>query len=156
MARRAKGEGTIYRLPNGSWRARIRHRGREYNVTARTKTAAAKKLDKLKAQLGLDTDPVTVAELVELWLESGHWADTTRASYTDRANRLILPIFGDHLITELTPRMIEAGYQRLAEHGFNDRSIKTAHETLATILNKALKLGMIHTTPQRRRRGRCR
>lgn len=150
MARRAKGEGTIYRLPNGSWRARIRYRGKEHTVTSRTKTGAAKKLATLKTKLGLDTDPITVTELVELWLESGNWSPATQEAYTRRTTNLITPIYGHYLITELTPKIIEAGYQQLAAKGSTTRTIKTAHDTLATLINKAIRLGMIHTSPMPR------
>ena len=69
MTRRAAGEGTVFKLPSGSWRAKITVDGKQYVKNAKTKSEAIKELDKLKSRAKkekiLVSEKVTVNEIFE-------------------------------------------------------------------------------------------
>ena len=118
--RRSKGEGTIYRRPDGTWVAQvdlgwIDGRRRRKTVYAQTERVVLAKRDELRAQLSrgvnLAAPPSTVAEWLTEWLSSVKSSDGTGPATLARYEQIIrvhlIPQLGGVKLTALTPRHVQ-------------------------------------------------
>jgi hypothetical protein len=132
MTRRANGEGSIYRRPDGKWCATYTigydangRRKRRY-LYARTKAGVLEKLDEVRsdARAGIAIEPsrVTVAEYVDGWIEN---------TASDR----------------LSPLHLQSWHAHLDREGVSAYRRHAAHVLLKTILKSAMKLGLIARNP---------
>lgn len=119
MSKRANGEGSIYRLPNGKWRVQvevpsipgqprrrlIRHRD--------TKMEAVAALQELR---GLSKEKLpenrTIEELIAAWMQdgrdAGNWSPSTVELRQHAARKHILPAFGQVVARSLTvPQVVD-------------------------------------------------
>lgn len=102
--KRANGDGTIYRLPNGKWKAVV-CLGRDpsgrlirRSKIAHSHAAARTKLDELRDEPTGDTRRLTVSQYLERWLEDTvkpNLASNTYASYRQQVDMHISPRIGN-------------------------------------------------------------
>jgi hypothetical protein len=114
MARRAKGEGAVYRLGDGRWEAKPRSGvGRRKSVYGRTRREVLGKLREvrltLKRGLPVSSRILTLAAFLERWLEvvRGRVRANTYESYELNARRASAEL-GEVPLQSLSPALIEA------------------------------------------------
>lgn len=103
MGRRAAGEGTVSRMPNGRWRARVVRHGRTAQVVRRTMTEAAAELPQLRRQVGVAVrvPGLTVGQWLASWVDQLDRAEATERIYRRVVDRLLLPHLGDVKLVDL-------------------------------------------------------
>ena len=151
--RRAFGEGTIYRRPDGRWSAQLRlHDGTRKTYYGRSQREVRDKLADAKAALaegvhvGGRSQPL--AKFLARWLESIQPSvrASTFVSYELNALRLTVHIGRVHL-AQLSPEHIQAAYGRLLASGLSARSVQQAHAVLHRALHNAVGWRLIIRNP---------
>lgn len=152
MARRGSGEGTVRQRSDGRWEARHRDVDRKRrSVFARTQHEALAKLRALHAarDAGVGGRDETLTRYVGRWLEQRdprepaagvrqlRW--TTWSGYESRMRRHVLPSLGATRLSRLTPDGIRQMLARLAGSGLSPTTVACTRDTLATILERAVK-----------------
>ena len=173
-SRRPKATGTIEQRGPGKWRFRVflgtdpttgNPRQRSKTAEARNLTEAQRKLrawqkeleEEAKAQPKASPE-ITVRVLLAEWLrhsESRGRAPRTLHDARRSAETVIYPEFGDLPITELTPRMLDEWYRKLAtgegrERKLKATSIRRHHAILSSSLSQAVRWGWIERNPAER------
>ena len=153
MARRGRGEGTVYRRADGRWEAafginglRQRYVGRSQREV-RVKLLAARRA--LEQGIVLSGSSQRVEEYLTRWLEdsvrpSVRW--TTHRAYSlcmRRLSRLI----GHLRFTTLTPQAVQAAYAALLQKGLSRRSVEQTHTVLHRALRQAVLWGLMLRNP---------
>jgi integrase len=160
MKRRANGEGSIYRRPDGKWCASYTvgyddngKRKRRY-LYGRTKADVLEKLDELRsdARAGLAVEPnsLTVSEYAEHWVEdvaSRRVRTTTLVNYKRLVKLHVTPHIGGIRLTRLSPLHLQSWHAKLERAGVSAYQRHAAHVLLKTVLTQALKLGLISRNP---------
>ena len=143
--RRGNGEGTIYQLPDGRWRAQATIAGKRTGVYGRTRREAQQKLRQLlgAAERGLlpPAEKLTLARHVERWLEDvvRHTRKPrTYRSYSDSARLYILPALGAAKLTQLQPNHVQQLYADLLDRGLSAKTVKIVHSALHCALDQAV------------------
>ena len=161
MSRRPNGQGTVFRLKNGKWRAEVTT-GRKpdghpvkKSRTARTKTEAFRLLDELKAQYATeDATEFPVDMTLQAWCE--HWLghgtaqsvlDDTRTNYRWLLEHYVFPEVGDIELKRLRPPALDQWQSSLGARGLAPGTIKAARGPLSAALNHAFRLGLIQSNP---------
>ncbi|MAO79727.1 site-specific integrase [uncultured Nocardioides sp.] len=147
------GEIEFTKLPNGSVRARTRFRDhdgqlRRIEASGDTRTKAEHRLkERLAARSGYSTGfgeltpDSSFGQLVDLWLEDldleGKLAESTRALYERNMRQLVMPVFENLLLREISVRKVDQFIKRLA----SAKSYSTAKQA-RTVLSLALGLAV--------------
>lgn len=156
--RRGHGEGTIYQLPDGRFRAAIdlgwsNGRRRRKYVTRRSRAEVVKALKELMvlAETGrVSTRRVpTVAQWMETYLSevaSAKVRPSTLHRNREEIEHHIVPLLGRHRLDKLTPAHLMAFYRdRLTVLSVG--SVRRLHANLRRALNVAVRWQLIHTNP---------
>ena len=169
--RRAVGEGSIRKRPDGRWEGRYvaghDERGKAIRKNVLGKTQAEVK-EKLKAALAeaqvidvAKADAYTVKSWVQTWYEvysRPHTRDSTRRFYEGYIDRII-PALGDIPLKKLTGRDIQKLYNDTKEHGrirkeqkdkdpgLSDTYVRGMHTMLHGCLQRAVKERLIPYNP---------
>lgn len=153
MAKRGNNEGTIYKLPSGSWRVQIYINGQRLGKTRKSKKEAQKwlrdtleKIDQGYTGHGANT-PFEV--FIDEWLSSKSSAikKTTWNLYECVIRNHIKPALGKFGLSDLSPQKIQSFYRSKEQSGVGDRTICVIHTILNSSLDKAVTFGAIHTNP---------
>ena len=159
---RGKGEGTIYKRPDGRWEARVvvgrtvsgnpKRRG----VYGKTRKEVAEKLNKLltdhhAGRLAQSASQATVQSHLELWLSLRTDLEAaTIAYYQHMIRAYINPGIGEIKLTTLTPLHLEHLMANLARKGLSVRTVEGAYKTLSTALAQAVRWELIPESPIRK------
>jgi integrase len=154
MARkkRASGEGTIRKRPNGLWEARLsisgQHRTKSFygktQADARRKREEARKA--LEAGHSLDSQRQTVGEYLEGWIEGplkGSVAPKTYADYAWICRKHLIPEIGCVRLSKLTAEDLDRLYARKTATGLSPRTVGYIHSTVRVALQRAVKKRLI-------------
>jgi len=119
--RRAKGEGTVYKRPDGTWVAQVDlgwvgGRRRRRTVYAKTERAVLAKRDEVRAQITKGVDltapPKTLTQWLTEWLTTVKSSDgtgpATIARYDQIARVHLIPQLGTVKLAALTPRHVQS------------------------------------------------
>lgn len=161
MARRGRGEGSIFKRSDGRWSAKLSigrdDRGRllQKTVYGRTRREAAEKLDKLKAELAsgalAGSSKQTVADWLDSWLTNSvepNCRESTRVDYEGVCrNHLKTDPVAKVRLSDLDADHVEKLLARLRGAGKSDRIIRKAYSVLRRSLNIALKRRLISQNP---------
>ena len=156
--RRAKGEGSIYQLPDGRWRGAVDlgwQGGRRVRkqITCKTKTEVGRELRRLLAaaeagQLNHERPPTVEAWMATYLREVA--ADRVRPStfhsYEQFARLYINPWLGRHRLDKLRPQHITAFYREMSKK-LAPSSVRRIHAVLRRALTVAVRWGVIHANP---------
>ena len=161
MSRRPNGEGTVFRLKNGRWRAEItvgrKPDGRlvKKSRTGRTKTEAFRLLEELKAQYATeDANEFPVDMTLQAWCE--HWLEhsatqsvipDTLTQYHWLLEHYVFPQIGHIELKRLRPPALDKWQSSLLARGFAPGTVKAARGPLSAALNQAFRLGLIQSNP---------
>ena len=153
MGKRSHGEGTVYQLENGNWRAQATIDGRRLSFTANTRKACREWLKGITGQveqgLTYDATRTTFGEYLEGWLNLKRSVVRihTIEQYQRTVNKYILPGLKNAKLNELTPGRIQGLYDQLQKQGVTPRVVQVVHAVIYGSLQQALKLGIIGRNP---------
>jgi integrase len=156
---RGKGEGTIYKRPDGRWEARVvvgrtpRGNPKRRSVYGKTRKEVADKLHDLRGdqragRLPENVSTLTVGEFLEVWLQ--HRSDvaiTTLATYRNMMNAYVIPALGERKLTGLTPLELEGFQTDLAARGLSARIVEYAHVLFKAALKQAVRWRLLPNNP---------
>lgn len=153
-------QGTIVERGPGRWLIRaFAGRGSDGKTRHINRTIRGNKRDAQRALAQLVSgvsdgqvvagQPMTLAQLVERWLEDIAPQRTPRTvhEYRRLARHDILPALGTKRLDKLTARDIDAFYRSLLERGLSPASVRRNHALLHASLGRAVKWGLIGTNP---------
>ncbi|MCL4561925.1 MAG: site-specific integrase [Chloroflexi bacterium] len=149
--KRSNGEGTIYRLKTGTWRAQVAVNGVRFGFTAKTQADCQIWLRNqlTKADQGLDfsRSQGMVADYLNSWIETASVAlrPNTVHEYKRLMNTLILPALGKIQLKDLHLDRIEHFYASLKEE--HPTTIRRVHAVLHRAFERAVKLGILFRNP---------
>lgn len=161
MSPRGKGEGSVYRRPDGYWAASVElpprdGKRRRKVVSSKSKATVLKKLADLKQQLqsrgDLHTDSITVEQWFNVWMTD--IAVKTRrpktvASYRSIVDGWIIPTIGkvrlDKITTATVRRVLQAMEQ--ATPPKSSTYMRNAHSIMSAALKDAEREGRIPRNP---------
>ena len=153
MARRGRGEGTVYRRADGRWEAALGVGGRRQRYVGpsqrdvRTRLVAARRAS--EQGIVVSGSSQRVDEYLRQWLEdsvrpSVRW--TTHRAYSLCMRRLS-PLVGHLRLTALTPQAVQAAYAALLHQGLSRRSVEQTHTVLHRALRQAVLWGLMLRNP---------
>jgi integrase len=153
MARRGRGEGTVYKRSDGRWEAAFGIDGRRQRYVGRSQREVRVKLlaarRALEQGIVLSSSSQRVDEYLARWLEdsvrpSVRW--TTHRAYSLCMRRLS-PLVGHLRLTALTPQAVQAAYAALLKKGLSRRSVEQTHTVLHRALRQAVLWGLMLRNP---------
>lgn len=153
MARRGRGEGTVYRRADGRWEAAFSFGGRRQRYVGRSQRDVRLKLTAARRALEqgivLSGSSQRVEEYLARWLEdsvrpSVRW--TTHRAYALCMRRLF-PLVGHLRLVSLTPQAVQAAYAALLTKGLSRRSVEQTHTVLHRALRQAVLWGLMLRNP---------
>ncbi len=169
--RRKQGEGTLRLRKDGRWEGRIvigyddKGLPKTKNVTAKTKTECAAKLELLKEQYGKPSEKINsempFGEWIDFWYQTycKHTIRlTTQLEYESRIYKHIIPEIGSIPLNELTQADLQQFYARTKSSGriikveaygagLSDRVVRAVHANCRSALEKAVQEGLIRVNP---------
>jgi hypothetical protein len=150
---RGRNEGSLFKQPNGNWRAQVSIEGQRLSKVAKTKQECQTWLKAMTRQvdagLTFSGARMTLGEFLEDWLRTvkQNRRPKTHLSYRRLADRYILPKFGSLLLREMQPHRIEQYLTWLQEQGVGDRTCQIIYATLHASLQSALRKGILGRNP---------
>jgi integrase len=159
MARRAAGEGSIYKIKDGSWRGAISlgtdAAGKQVrrSVRGRTQAEVRRKIDALRSERDAGVSMAaggtpTVAVWLAVWmtLVERTCKPSTAKTYRTHVGYAI-KAFGQVRIDKLTTELVEKLYVALAARGLEPVSVAGVHRTLRSAFNEAVRRGRLARNP---------
>lgn len=157
MARRGRGEGSIYQGADGWWHASL-SRGTDpltgkrlrVHVQGGTSAAVRKKLKALQEETAdlPSRERITVAEWFDIWLgiTERSLKPSTIAGYQSHS-RYVKQSIGKVKLRALKTEHIESLYVQLRTRGLSGTSVAGVHRSVRASLNEAVRRGWIATNP---------
>lgn len=150
--KRARGEGSIYQIEDGTWRGAISIGGgkRKY-ARGDTQADVVRQLTELKAQrdqgLPISTTgrSLTLGQFLDHWIESvgPSKRPKTMDSYAGHIRVHLKPALGHVRLAELTTQQVQRAISGWSRGGLKARTVQRIHATLRAALNKAEQWGMV-------------
>lgn len=155
----------IYKRRDGRYEGRyvigknLKGRTRFGYVYAHQYSEVRRLLLEKKAEQIRCTDPSTplrqgtLAEWMDHWMESellGSIKESSWQAYRNQLDRHILPVLGDFMLTQLTPKVIHDFVENLEASGLASGTIRGIYRLLAAAMRFALDEGVIRKIPCRR------
>lgn len=142
--KRANGEGTIRKRPNGLWEGRLTVDGKRISFYGKTQAEVRAKLTKAKAEADVGAFVVPRTITVNAWLEQ--WQEifcpnikrSTAARYESDIRLHILPEIGNMRLSEVKTSTIQRLYNKVHKNGLSDKSVRNLHGTLHNAMAKAV------------------
>lgn len=149
MAKRANGEGSIRRRPDGTWEGRLTINGKQRSVYGKTQAEVRLKMRNLQkaneACLDLAASEMTVSEWLSIWMRDyrNSIKESTKATYWSDIKLHILPYIGKIKLSALTSEKVQRMYNKLVADGISPKSVRNTHGILHKALDQAVKLKYI-------------
>ncbi len=153
MSKRGQNEGTIYKRADGRWEGALTlpgTGGKRKRVYGKTQREVREQLTALRRDLDqgvpVVTERQTVGQFLDRWLVDvvkPHKSPKTAASYAQVARLYLVPTLGQHPLTKLEPRHVQAMMNGMIERGLAPRTVQYARAILRKALNQALKWGYV-------------
>lgn len=148
-SRRSRGEGSIYRVANGTWRGAILVAGRRRYVSGRTRSEVSRRVAQVRdeAARGLTGagKRTTVGEQLDVWLGAVRTRvrPSTFRGYEQHVRTNIRPLVGAITLAQLTPTEVEAMQAQIMRTGRSARTARMARIVLASALGDAVRDGLV-------------
>lgn len=143
------GEGSIFRLKDGRWRAQVsigpRSNRRFVTRTVPTKSEAVAALDELRAdrRAGVSRTRLTLSDYLERWVDSvRNIRPSTRSGYRAVIEYHLQPTIGSVRLSDLTPLHVEEALAALAPR-MSSKSLRNVHAVLRRALGQAVRAGHV-------------
>jgi integrase len=147
--RRMSGEGSIFPLKDGRWRAQVsigpRSNRRFVTRTVRSRSEARAALDDLKGdqRSGLTRTKITTGDYLERWVENvRNIRPATRQGYRAVVTYHLAPLLGPVRLADLSPLHVEAALGALSPR-MSPKSLKNVHAVLRRALTQAVRAGLV-------------
>ncbi len=155
---RGKGEGTIYKRPDGRWEARVivgrtpNGNPKRRGVIGKTRKEVAEKLTKLltdqhAGKLAESASKATVGAHLELWLKLRTDLEAASVAFYRHMIAYITPGIGEVKLTALTPLHIEHLLADLVHKGLSEHTVEAVYKALNTALAQAVRWQLIPSNP---------
>lgn len=157
--RRGHGEGSITKLPDGRWQARIdlgyqNGKRRRKALYGKTRHEVAQKLAKTlhEHQQGLPVtnERQTIAQFLTRWLDDSArhtLRPQTFKRYRELVNLHAIPHIGKVVLARLTPQHLANLYNERRKDGLSPRTVQFLHAVLHRALKQAVKWNLIARNP---------
>lgn len=156
---RAWGDGSVFQLPSGRWRAQLylgMVDGKRKYVTS-TKEYKATAEDALKdmrrqVERGIVPDgKMTFDKWFEYWVDQvkTKLAPKTRYEYRRNIALYVSPVIGKKRLRDLQPEHLEAVYAQMRKKGLSKSTIKQVHAPISAALETAVRRQRISYNPAR-------
>lgn len=151
--KRGNNEGSITRLPSGSYRAQITLESKRLSFTAKTRAEChawlRKMLNQIDEGLTFAGSQTTLEVFLKQWLETAKPAlrPNPAQQYQKQVENHIIPVLGTVKLKDLRPETIDGLYQNRLKAGIGVRTVRYVHSVLHRALEKALKLGLLTRNP---------
>ena len=143
------GDGSIFRLKSGKWRAQrsVGGRGsrRYITRTVPTRTEARAALEELRAdqRAGVSRSRMLLSDYLERWVsDARNIRDTTRHGYQVVVMHHLIPTIGSVRVADLSPLHVERALATL-EPRMSAKSLRNVHAVLRRALGQAVRAGLI-------------
>ena len=153
VAKRAAGEGTIYRRSDGRWMAQLRVDGRRVTYYGATQREVKEKLLKARRDRAdgvfVTSASRTVSQYLERWLQDAVKPSVRPRTYESSALnvRRVLPSLGALKLGSVPPAAMQHAYGQLLSRGLSARSVEQVHEVLHKAFRRAMLWGLIARNP---------
>lgn len=151
MAKRANGEGTIYRRKDGRWCATItREHGRRKHFLGQTREQVSHQLTAaLKARddgLPMIVERQTVGQFLRSWLEGVRPSlrERTWIRYEQYVRLHLVPDLGKTSLGRLTPQNLQRLYSCKLEEGLSPTTVNHLHATIHKALETAVRWSLVN------------
>ncbi|HEU5381820.1 MAG TPA: tyrosine-type recombinase/integrase [Ktedonobacteraceae bacterium] len=150
MARRTKGEGSVYMRKDGRAAASAIYEGKRITKYGKTKTEAKQKLQTYLDDLKAGRVVIGPKQTVEQYLT--HWLDDSRRlrielgtldNYRSTLRAHLIPAFGHLQLSQLTKERVQAFYADKLDAGYAPGTIKFIHAVLSSALHDAVVDGLL-------------
>ena len=149
--KRANGEGSITKRPNGTWEGRITVDGKRQSFYGRTQREVKARMDEVKKKILTGTWLTPNDYTVEIWLKE--WMDdyitpnvkprTTERYWTD-IRLHIVPYIGTVRLQDLTAPMLQKFINQCRSSGISAKSVRNLHGVLHEALAQAVRCELIN------------
>ena len=153
MARRTRGEGTLYKTETGRWRAQIVIQGRRLSHTTKTAREGRewirRQLEKPDQGINLERAHAPLNDYLDDWLANVKTsrASSTYCNYRDYIKRYIRPVLGEVKMSDLRPDLIQSAIDGMLKNGLPVYSTGYAFKLLKMSLKRAVKLRILGYNP---------
>jgi integrase len=153
MANRGRNEGSIFKTPDGTWRAQVSVGGKRLSHTARSHAECIDWLRKMQNQidqgLTFEGSNLTLGAYLKEWIAVKQRALrlNTGLQYAELIDLYIEPMLGKMKLKDLNVRVVNRLYQSLVDRGIGISSIGYTHRILHTALEQAVINGIIGRNP---------
>lgn len=158
--KKPNGEGSIFKLPNGKWKAVVnlgwtpngKRRRRSRTTKSRADAAAALRDLQNKVDDGdsFVASRLTVGQFLTQWLADvvkPDRSENTFESYRRSIEKHIAPRIGTVLLSKLSPLHVQGMIADMARDGTGSRTKQLAYTTLRVAMGQAQALGQIRENP---------
>jgi integrase len=145
MAKRANGEGSIWRRKDGRYCASLLVKGKRRYVYAKTREEVAAQLTKLlkteQDGAGMPEGRETVATFFAMWLDSIKYAIrlTTWTRYEQYVRLHLVPVLGSVRLTKLEPHHLQRLYKHRLDAGSSPTTVHHLHAVVHRGLRQAVR-----------------
>jgi integrase len=160
VARRANGEGSIFRRKDGTWSAELSYRDdhgtlKRRTVYGKTQAEVRAKLRELRERIESGAPVKDASMTVAAWLEDGITKSlaasgrkqATKDLYATLARTHLVPTVGTIPLGRLRPSDVEALIVTKRDAGLSGSTIRTIYTVLRSALDIAARDGLIRSNP---------
>lgn len=159
--RRANGEGSIYKLENGTWRGQCQvgytpeGKPKRISISGKTRAEVAQKLAAIVAsnaggeRFAHSTD-LTLGAYGQFWLTQAKRLEVggrTFDWYRNLFEKHITPALGGYQLGEVTTQIIQSFLNEQTQKGYSDRQIAGLRTTLDQIYRLACQNNLVRVNP---------
>lgn len=154
LNKNANRDGSVYRQANGRWCATwwVPGETRPRKATGKTQQAAIDRRARRQAEAGHDPDAVrNLGKLSDWWLHNVHKQAVRASSWAKAEDRVrrIKSTLGDLDVADLNYRVVTEWQAKLALVPLAPRTVRHHRQTLAQIVDEAVKMGLLVGNPVR-------
>jgi integrase len=160
MAKRANGEGSIFRRADGTWSAELSYRDehgapKRRTVYGKTQAEVRAKMAQLRKRLDAG-DPIkdttmTVAAWLDDWISKALPASDRKQAtidlYASIAKKHLVPILGGRRLDKIRPSDVEALILTKRQAGLAQSTVRTIYTVLRSALDIAMRDGLLARNP---------
>jgi integrase len=160
MAKRANGEGSIFRRADGTWSGEVSYRdangrSKRRTVYGRTQTEVCAKLDEIRERLAagapIKDARMTLAEWLDDWtakaLPASDRKQATMDLYVTIARKHLSPVLGSMALDRIRPSDVEALIITKRAAGLAPSTVRTIYTVLRGALDVAVRDGLLRRNP---------
>ena len=143
MARRMRGEGSVYERKDGYWVAQYKGR---YRYAKTKKEAKRKLLELLKAGEVHKPHRITVALFMDRWIEYAqqNLKPATIKRYREAVEIYVKPSLGNKKLHKVDAITVQEMYASMRRNGLSPATVNLVHSVLSSAFKRAIKWGMLH------------